>query len=335
MKIYKFIALTWLLLLLNLAAYSQQLPLFSQYVLNAFLLNPAIAGSDGFTTVNLTSRLQWLGYDNGPQTYSCSAQMRLLKRNTQVSKRKLFGARSGRVGLGANVLSDHNGALTTTQAAFTYAYHIHFQTNQLSFGITGKFTQVSIDKNKLSFDDPSDPVLKSLNGSIYYPDAAVGIFYSGPKGFIGTSVDQLFQSGLRFTNSDVSYVMHRQYYVLGGFNFPVGDVYDLEPSFLIKTNEQFTTQVDVGMRAFMEKLYWFGFTFRTNSLGTNNPSNIFSNNNATYIFSIGLRYRQFIIGYSFDYSTNPLSQATYGSHELVIAAKFGDNARRYRYLDRY
>ena len=60
--------------------HSQQLPRFSQYYANEFLLNPAVAGCDGRTVFNLGARKQWLGFsDNTPSSYIISAQGRLLK----------------------------------------------------------------------------------------------------------------------------------------------------------------------------------------------------------------------------------------------------------------
>ena len=47
-----------LLILLGIRAEAQQVSLYSQYLLNSFLLNPAIAGADGLTAVNLTTRQQ-------------------------------------------------------------------------------------------------------------------------------------------------------------------------------------------------------------------------------------------------------------------------------------
>lgn len=34
---------------------AQQVPLYSQYMMNGFLLNPAVAGSEGYTAINLTA----------------------------------------------------------------------------------------------------------------------------------------------------------------------------------------------------------------------------------------------------------------------------------------
>ena len=42
-------------------AVAQQVPMYSQYIMNGFLVNPSFAGRDGYTTVNLTVREQWVG----------------------------------------------------------------------------------------------------------------------------------------------------------------------------------------------------------------------------------------------------------------------------------
>lgn len=52
--------------------YAQQLPLYSQYMMNSFLLNPAIAGSVDYFPVILTARRQWVGINNGPSTQAIS-----------------------------------------------------------------------------------------------------------------------------------------------------------------------------------------------------------------------------------------------------------------------
>ena len=51
-------------------AKAQQQPIYSQYMMNPYLINPAIAGYQGITDFNLTAREQWLGYGEGPSTYA-------------------------------------------------------------------------------------------------------------------------------------------------------------------------------------------------------------------------------------------------------------------------
>ena len=68
-------------------AAAQQLPIYSQYLYNKFLINPAHAGSDGYTSINLTAREQWVGYSGAPRTYSLSWQTRFLKKSYHLKMR--------------------------------------------------------------------------------------------------------------------------------------------------------------------------------------------------------------------------------------------------------
>ena len=57
--------------------------------------------------------------------------------------------------------------------------------------------------------------------------------------------------------------------------------------------------------------------------------------NGDIIFLAGIRYNKFYFGYAFDYVTSDISRFSYGSHEIVLALKLGDSARRFRWLNRY
>src|SRR5690606_16063025 len=111
MKLKKPVVILFLIFVLRVSVSGQQLPVFSQYLYNKFLINPAVAGSDGYTSWNLTAREQWVGYKGAPRTFSFSGQTRLLKRSyilKQSSARKhVFRPKSdGKVGLGGYVFSD-------------------------------------------------------------------------------------------------------------------------------------------------------------------------------------------------------------------------------------
>src|SRR6056297_763107 len=93
---------------------AQQMPIYTQYKLNGHVLNPAISGARGVTTINLTTREQWLGFKGSPNTYTLSAEWRLLKRRAGVSSgllgiKRLQSGREGRVGLGGVIFRDNNG----------------------------------------------------------------------------------------------------------------------------------------------------------------------------------------------------------------------------------
>ena len=318
----------WIILFmfLPLAVRAQQMPLYSQYVMNAFMINPAIAGSDGYTSFNLTARQQWVGFKDAPSTQSFSAQTRILRKSYVIKKRTISSrtlkpSSKGRVGLGGFLYNDRNGAIDRTGLQFAYAYHIFAGETQLSFGLSAGIFQFRVREDQLTFIDEGDPIAGSLNKVIYVPDANLGFYMLNGRYFAGISVNQLFQSYLKLGNRTLDeYRMLRHYYLVGGYRFNLGSDFDIEPSGLFKATEKKAFQLDIGARLYFREDYWAGLMYRTSG---------------DIIFLAGIRYNQFYFGYAFDYSTSNIQRYSYGSHEIVLALKLGDNARRYRWLQRY
>ena len=176
-----------LAMILSLQAFSQQVPLYSQYMLNGFLLNPAIAGSEGYTAVNLTAREQWIGFQDAPGTYALSFQTRILKnsyisKSSSVKKRQRYSSRSGKVGLGGYVFNDRNGAVERTGIKVSYAYHMFFQTSQLSFGLALSAYQFRLNDEKIILENPDDDFWNNAHGTTFIPDADAGIYYDSRIG---------------------------------------------------------------------------------------------------------------------------------------------------------
>lgn len=314
-----------LFMFLPLATRAQQVPLYSQYVMNAFMINPAIAGSDGYTSFNLTARQQWVGFTDAPSTQSFSAQTRILRKSyvikqKSISNRTLKPSSKGRVGLGGFLYNDRNGAIDRTGLQLAYAYHIFAGETQLSFGLSAGIFQFRIREDQITFGT-DDPIMGSLNKVIYVPDANLGFHMMNGRYFAGLSVNQLFQSYLKFGNESLDeYKMIRHYYLMGGYRFRISPDFDIEPSGLFKATEKKAFQLDAGAKLYFREDYWAGIMYRTSG---------------DIIFLAGIRYNQFYFGYAFDYSTSNIQRYSYGSHEIVLALKLGDNARRYRWLQRY
>ena len=311
---------------LPLASIAQQMPLYSQYVMNAYMINPAITGSDGYTSFNITGRQQWLGFKDAPANYSVSGQTRLLKRSyvikrSNISKSSLKPSTKGRVGLGGFIYDDRNGAVERTGLQGSYAYHIFIRETQFSFGISAGIFQFRIHEHELSFMDEGDPIAGSLKKVIYVPDANLGFNIMSPRYYAGISVNQVFQSYLKLGNQALEeYKMERHYYIVGGYKFDLKSDYHIEPSVLLKTTEKLAFQADIGAQLYYLNDYWAGASIRTNG---------------DLIMTAGVRIKQLYIGYAFDYSLSRIRKFSYGSHEIVLAVKLGDNARRYRWLNRY
>src|SRR4030042_4362860 len=204
LKFFKFnikgIRLFFLLMLIILFCLrkttAQQLPVYSQYMLNGFLLNPAVAGHEGYTAINITGREQWLGLKDAPSTYALSAQTRLLKnsfisRSSSIKRRRRIMSRSGRVGMGLYVFSDWNGAFNRTGVQYTYSYHIKLRKSLLSFGASLTGYQFRIDNETIKLYT-EDQFYYNMDKSAMIPDANFGIYYTDRNIYAGLSALKLF-----------------------------------------------------------------------------------------------------------------------------------------------
>lgn len=319
-------------IILAAVAYSQQQPIYSQYMMNTYLLNPAVAGYQGITEVNLTAREQWLGYGEGPSTYALSAQTRILKtsfRNrSRLIKNKVRRRRpSGRVGIGGYVFNDMNGRIRRTGMQGTYAYHIYMRDTQLSFGASLSAFQFKADVKPTDLYDPNvnDPLIQlGKSNADLSPDANFGVLVSSDNYYAGLSVTSLFQSSIQFGlgNSKSAYRLVRHYYLLGGYRFQERrSDFGYEPSVMMTFTERLTWSLDLNFKAYYKNDYWAGLSFRTTG---------------TVISMFGMNYQQFYFGYAFDYSYGEVTSFNnMGSHEFMVGMRLGDSARRYRWLNRF
>jgi type IX secretion system PorP/SprF family membrane protein len=314
------------LLVLGKFAYSQQVPILSQYLFNGFLINPAYAGLDGLQTVSLTSREQWVGIPGSPKTQLVSYQTRLLKnsfvKKSASARRKAMNKyTSGRVGVGAVIFNDRRGVINRTGAQFTYAYHMKAGVaSTLSMAVTGSFHQFYLDRGPLQ-KIGKDALLDNTSLNLFIPDMGFGMVYSSKKYYAGLSVDQLLQSYLKLgSNIDKEYELKRQYYLTGGYKYDIDRESAVEPSMLFKMTSDYKMQTDFTCRYIFFKDYWAGLTFRTGW---------------AFVVMGGLSYQRYHFGYSFDYGFNQLyKNGNWGSHEFMFSYKFGDNASRLRWLNR-
>jgi type IX secretion system PorP/SprF family membrane protein len=304
---------------------AQQFPLYSQYSFNAFLLNPAVAGAEGYTAVNLSSRQQWSGIEGAPLTNAVSVQTRIMKReyvpsNASIIKRYIRPPRSGKVGLGVYLFNDRAGQINQTGVQFTYAYHIHFLKSQLSFGATFSLLQFMINSNDLKVFDKTDDQINNNRLQVYVPDVNVGVYYTDQNKFVGLSILQLAHASVNISNyTDKGFLIQRNFYLTSGYKYELDEENFLEPSIYVKSTEQLRSQMDATIKYIYNRKFWVGLGYRT---GT------------TFIGSLGINIDRFYAGYAYDYCPVGLNNS-YGSHELMITLKLGDNVRRYKWIERY
>jgi type IX secretion system PorP/SprF family membrane protein len=340
-KKVKYLILLIILTAVFFSANSQQLPVYSQYMMNGFLLNPAVAGHEGYTAVNLTAREQWAGIKDAPGTYAASYQTRLLKnsyiaRSASIRRRKRVMSRSGRVGYGFYAYTDMAGAFNRTGIQGTYTYHIPFDKSQLSFGVSVTGYQFRIQPDKIRLLDIDDPILLNTEKSALIPDANFGVYYSDRNLYAGISAMQLFQTPIKLgaDKEGPGFRMVRHYFLTAGYRFEIAQDILMEPSILFKTTEKFISQIDGNVKFYFKENYWAGLSYRSGGSYSITEES-FNGKGSAAIIMAGIRVDKYYFGYAFDYTFNAIGARSMGSHEFMGAVKFGDNARRYRWLNRY
>ncbi|MGC1389608.1 MAG: PorP/SprF family type IX secretion system membrane protein [Bacteroidales bacterium] len=323
------------LVVLGQRSFAQQLPLYDQYLYNKFLIDPAHAGSDGFTSFNMTVRKQWIGYSGSPTTCSISWQTRILKRGYKIKKNifdqtKLTPKNDGKVGLGGYIFSDRNGLVQRTGFQATYSYHMWLKKfTQISLGLAFSGYHFIINANELSFADRNEPWLNNnLRRGVFVPDMDFGIYLLNPRFDFGFSALQLFGAATKIgDNAYRNFRMYRHFYTFGSCYLGTGGRTEFDPSLLFKISEQLKPQADIGITYVYDQRLWLGLTYRTGG-------GLIANMRCRYIPDHS-KWAQLFFGYAIDLTLNEIQSVTYGTHELTVALKFGDSSRKYRWLDRF
>ena len=318
------------------ASYAQQAPMYSQYIMNGFLINPSLAGKDGYTSVNVTARQQWVGISGAPATYAASFQTRLLKdsyisKSTSVRRKIVRPTKGGNVGLGGYIFNDRNGIMSRTGILLAYAYHIEMgktngTPNYLSLGLAATVYQYAIDlSGNLMLRDNNDEFLNNYDRVVYIPDFNFGASYQTINYYVGFSMSSISRGSLMFANSgDNKRSELGHYFLTGGYHvrFAGNPDWMLEPSALIKSSDMVfkSAQMDLTARVYYKGDYWIGLSYRTSD---------------AIVVLLGLKYDRFYFAYAFDATMTDIRKQSFGSHELTLAVKFGESARRYKWINAY
>ncbi len=277
-------------------AKAQQLPEYSQYLINPFIINPAYAGNTEGIPIMLSSRNQWLGFENAPSTQVLSAH--------GVSKN---------YGLGGLIVNDKWGNFNKIGLQLAYAYKTKVANNiNLSIGLAGSAFQYSINQSNYNTSDLNDPIITQTKENTFVPNADFGIYSNVTnKWFAGFSVTNIFARTLKFTaNETKENKLVQHYFLNGGYVFQITDVIALEPSVLLQSTFVSPFMASVNVRAIYKSDYWVGLSYRTAKDIT---------------LMLGLEYKKIIFGYSFDYTTSQISNYSSGTHEIVLGYIIGSN----------
>lgn len=313
--------------------YGQQVTSLSQYIMNGFVVNPSLAGRDGYTSVNLAVKKQWLGIKEAPGTYIAGFQTALLGNGFRLGSNKIRRgvsrpAKAGRVGVGASIFNDKNAIVRRSGVKFDYAYHIPLGKKldgqsdlSIGMGLTAYQFALRTDLLQYSYDD--DPYLNTFDKSSFVTDFSFGMSFTTMKYYAAFSMTNISRGSLVFGDrSDARYGELGHYYLTGGFNLELAKYWYLKPSVLIKSSDMIfnSVQMDLTTRLFYKENYWGGLSFRTQE---------------AIVALMGFHYDKFYFANAFDILISDVKNRSFGSVEFSVAMKFGESSRRYSWLNAF
>ncbi|OUV41792.1 MAG: hypothetical protein CBC71_04830 [Rhodobacteraceae bacterium TMED111] len=281
---------------------AQQLPMYSQYLTNDFILNPAIAGSKPYFPIQINSRTQWSSLGTiAPKTNTLSYHMPVA-----------YNA----IGLGSIVMQDETGPYSQIGITLSFAYHIQLDEDditRLSLGLSGLMTQHTLNQDDLTFHNP-DPEFQGSYSKMV-PDASFGAYLYSKNFSLSASAHQLFESTFKESVQDIfgdnSQVRH--YFAHASYRIDIHSDLAIEPSLLVKSTEVSPTQLDVNARVIIDNNYWAGLSLRSSE---------------SLVVLTGLNMGSLFLSYSYDYGISSLSSVASGSHEISLGFNINDKRKR-------
>ena len=298
---------------LGMQARAQQRPQYSQYMLNNFLLNPAITGIEDYADVRVSHRRQWVGLEGAPVTSYVTAHTPL---NKGASGNKYHRALAHH-GIGASFYTDKTGPLRTSSVSFSYAYHLPLTTTlNVSAGASAGIIRNTVNSAELELTNPNDPLIGggTINNNVF--DLNLGLWLYSKNFSVGVSGAQLLEDVGSFQpaeGAEATFGLQRHYFVTGAYRFEPTDWLDVIPSVMLKLADPSPASIDANVRVLYDERFWVGASYRHED---------------ALVGMVGVYVSPLLdISYSYDATSSSLNRVSAGTHEVVIGFKLLNNNR--------
>ena len=280
-----------------LSSMAQQDALFSQYMFNMMLINPAYTGSRDVISLTALHRQQWLNVDGAPKTTTFSADMPL---------------KNEKMGIGLTVFNDQIGVTNSTGFYANYAYRLRVsEKGTFSMGASAGLTNYKANLASVKHsDDGTEDIAFSSNYSKILPNLGLGVFYNTDKLYVGLSMPHVLNNKLE-NDPGVTSRQFRHAYLMGGYVFDLNHNFKLRPSALLKYVSGAPIQLDLNVNLWMYDKVAFGLSYR-------------SLDAPLAMVEVQIT-QQLRFGYAFDFShsINPSNNLGRTTHEVLLRYEFG------------
>jgi type IX secretion system PorP/SprF family membrane protein len=319
-------------------AVAQQRPHYTQYILNQYIINPAISGIENYTDLKVSARDQWVGLTGAPRTAYLTVHGPIGKKDYRTSSTSYsipgqnprgkyywenYTAAEPHHGIGFTIINDRTGSFNRFTTYASYAYHLGLTpTTNLAAGFSAGITRVGIDRSKQDFSgngDPVDPATgNALDGELnkIRPDIGAGLYLYSRDFFIGLAAQQIVPQKLSFAD-DAAFLTKGKLiphvFLSGGYRFLLTEDINAIPSLMVKYingSSKNSIQPEMNVKLQYRDLFWLGGSYRYQN---------------GYAAMLGLNVgNTFNVGYAYDFTTTNLNTVSRGTHELMIGFLLGN-----------
>ena len=306
-------------------ASAQQIPQYSQYLRNQFMVNPGATGVYDFVDITMGGRWQWMGFGDEPRTAYLYVTSPLTKnpkpkynpalrvstgpvRNPEIKTGKLKHA------VGGQLLADQYGAFRTMQFAGTYAVHLPVSRKfNLSFGARLGMSNHTFLSDKAqvlnvvnsgygSTDNTYNQFISNTSKWIF--DLGAGFYLYSKNVFVGIAADQLTKDMVEFGSGTANFNNQVHLNATAGVKLPLNENLTLMPAVLAKMMSPAPLSIEGSLQLEYKEWLWAGVSYRHTD---------------AVVGMLGLNVNErFKFGYSYDFSLSRFNDFTGGGHEIVL-----------------
>jgi type IX secretion system PorP/SprF family membrane protein len=315
---------------------AQAKPAYNQYVMNNFILNPALAGIENYVDLKVSNRTQWTGIAGAPNTTYLSIHGPIGKSDYRTSPTSFatpgvnprgsyyWDEYSSKAdphhGVGMTFSTDKAGYINRWAISASYAYHRPItERTTIAAGFTAGLNGINVDAAKATFADGQPDLAFALaTGQIRrrFAEFGAGLWVYSRRAFGGLSVLNIVPGKKnKFSDAD-NYGTYYSPNFFGtlGYRFNLGDDFTFIPS----VSGQYWQPQLLGLHANAKFQYldkaWLGGSYRySDFLGG------YSAMAGFYVSSV------FNVSYSYEAATNSrLRTYTNNTHEIMVGLTFNN-----------
>lgn len=316
--------LAWVLLLSaalltpGMRVAAQNDPQMTQYWALPSYYNPANAGQIDYVRIRGGARLQWIGIERAPKSFLGTADMpvKLNKKN--------------RLGVGVSVTQESIGLFSNLLIGAQAAWRFQALKGTFSIGVQPAYYNSQFKGSEVyvpegdDYHQPSDEAIPTtdLSGNAF--DLSLGAAYTHKYFSVGISALHLLEPTVELSRENASQTetaqyetsLTRQLYFTADGNIPLrNSLFSLQPSMILRTDLA-SFSADLTMRATFNKFLSFGIGYRFRDAVS---------------AMIAAEFKNFFLGYAYEYPLSAIARASSGSHEIVagylIKLNFGEKNR--------